>query len=566
MMGRLRLFVRTLIYLRPGQVATRVFRVLERAWWRVSGAPAPSVAAPALRVHAPLWRGLADDAAALDRAREILAGRFTFLGQTREHVTWIAEGASRLWRFHLHYFDYARDLATEAVHRDRQGAYRAFRDLAQSWIEAHQRLGGDGWHPYTISIRVVNWCETAVVFRPELDGDSSFAGRLYDSIAAQAEFLSRHVENDVRGNHLLENARSLVRASCFFEGERPRRWLQTGLGILDREIPEQVLADGGHVERAPGYHVRVMNVLQDVAVLLRSNEAPVPGIEAAVLRMREFLEAILPPEGRLPLLKDTTSPEVPLAPSASGPSRWLDASGYAVMRDDASGDHLIADYGRVCPDDLPAHAHADLFSFELTIGGHPVVVDSGAFEYAEGEWRTWFRSTAAHNTVGIDGRDQSEMWGSFRVGRRARVRDVVWIRTSALTAIDGLHDGYAPVLHRRTIVALHEPRLWIVLDRISGPPGHEVRTFIHLHPEHPQLAYAPFGAVAVTESSGWYSEHFGVKRANRVIVLTAASPAVIGYVIAADEPPVVRIDGTAVHLETVGWKGTVAFGDAVTLT
>jgi hypothetical protein len=278
--------------------------------------------------------------------------------------------------------------------------------------------------------------------------------------------------------------------------------------------------------------------------------------------MRAFLAAITPPNGRLPLIKDTVLADTPVAIHAPQTSRWLEPSGYAVMRDDTRGDHLIADFGRVCPDYLPAHAHADMFSYELTIGGQPVVVDSGVFEYTEGEWRTWFRSTAAHNTVGVDDRDQSEMWGSFRVGRRARVVRAHWTETPEMTRIDGTHDGYAPLLHRRVITALHEPRLWLVLDRLTGAAGHLARSFIHLHPDHPQLALTPLGPVTVSEAYGWYSEHFGVKRTNRVIVLTATPTVWFGYLIAAGETaPHATIreedDEVVVEIATGDWQGEV---------
>jgi hypothetical protein len=202
------------------------------------------------------------------------------------------------------------------------------------------------------------------------------------------------------------------------------------------------------------------------------------------------------------------------------------------MRNDAQGDHLIADFGRVCPDYLPAHAHADLFSFELTIGGQPVVVDSGVFEYTAGEWRDWFRSTAAHNTVEIDGRDQSEMWGSFRVGRRARAFGVRWIEGPGFTAITGTHDGYAPLLHTRWIVQVNEARLWFVIDRVTGPAGHTARSRIHLQPDAP-FHFTPFGATAVTESQGWLSERFGEKLPNRVLTLTAPTPCWFGFVVSS---------------------------------
>jgi uncharacterized heparinase superfamily protein len=543
-------FLRTLRHLGMRQVATRAARIAERAWWRATRASVPSAPKVQLRAYDPLWRDLPEDERAIERAAEVIAGRFTFLGETRAR-SWDAADASHLWRFHLHYFDYLRDLAIFALHRDRATAYATFRDLVTSWIDTHTRLDGDAWHPYTISLRIVNWCEAAIVFHPEPD----LAARLHESIAAQAEFLSHHLEYDVRGNHLLENARALLRAAEFFDGDAPRQWRRIATKLLEREIPEQILADGGHFERAPGYHLRVMDVLRDCGV--------------DVTRMREFLDAIVPPNGRLPLLKDTVrDPSVILSRFAQddgGGSHWLASSGYAVMRDDARGDHLIADFGRVCPDYLPAHAHADMFSYELTIGGQPVIVDSGVFEYAEGEWRTWFRSTAAHNTVEIDGRDQSEMWGSFRVGRRARVLRTSWNETPERTTIDGTHDGYAPLLHRRVITALHEPRIWIILDCVSGEPGHIARSFIHLHPDRPQLAITPLGNVNVSEGSGWYSEQFGVKQTNRVITLTASTPAWFGYAIAAGAiaPHATMREndaGVVIELATENWQGEVRIG------
>jgi len=554
-------FLRTVRHLGMRQVATRVMRVAERASWRMTRAAAPSPPVVNLRAHEGLWRALPKDARALERAAEVIAGRFTFLGETRAR-SWTAEDVSHLWRFHLHYFDYARDLAIYALYRDRASAYDAFRDLVTSWIDAHQRLGGDGWHPYTISLRIVNWCEAAIVFRPELERDPGFAARFHDSIAAQAQFLSRHIEHDVRGNHVLENARALVRAAAFFEGDAPRNWRRIALALLAREIPEQILSDGGHFERAPGYHLRVLDVLADIAVL-----APEPWIESAVERLQTFLDVITPPNGRLPLLKDTVLPDAPIEIRAPQTSRWLEASGYAVMRDDARGDHLIADFGRVCPDYLPAHAHADLFSYELTVGGQAVIVDSGVFEYTKGEWRTWFRSTAAHNTVDVDARDQSEMWGSFRVGRRAHVVRASWNETPEKTTIDGVQDGYAPLLHRRVITALHEPRLWLILDRVSGVPGHLARSYIHLHPDHPQLAFTPLGPVTVSETNGWYSEHFGVKQRHRVITLAAATPCWFGYVIAAAESPshAAMIEGddhVAIDIVAGSWTGVLRIGNA----
>jgi len=518
-MFRLARLVTTARYLTARQLVTRALRVAERQWWRVRRPRAPRPDAPPLRPHTPLWSGGLQPAGG---AHDLAAGRFEFLNVARQSPRWDEPEVSQLWRYHLHYFDYARD-ADAAT----------FRRLAHSWIEANDRIGGDGWHPYTISLRIVNWCEAADAF--DLRDDAPFLSSLY----GQARFLAGHLERDVRGNHLLKNLRALIWAGTFFDGAEAERWRARGLKLLREEIDEQVLADGGHFERAPGYHVQVVRDLDETAEFLRRNGIVLEWLDGAIARMRAFLAAIVPPGGRLPLLKDTYRRAVDdlVDARASQPSRMLEASGYAVVRDDARGDFLIADVGRVCPDYLPAHAHADMFSFELTIGGRPTIVDSGIYEYERGRWRDWFRSTAAHNTVEVGGRNQSDVWDRFRVAARARPFDVRWIeREDGIVIIQGSHDGYAPASHRRTIAVSPRLRAWAVIDEVrGGAAGQKVRSRIHLHPDliPAELRFSSFGAVRLFEEEGWYSEEFGAKTENRVIVFEATTPAFLGYAVSA---------------------------------
>ncbi len=144
---------------------------------------------------------------------------------------------------------------------------------------------------------------------------------------------------------------------------------------------------------------------------------------------------------------------------------------------------LFVDVGPVGPDHQPGHAHADTFSFVLYVNGQPVIVDSGTSTYAAGPRRSWERSTAAHNTVAVDGRDSSEVWAGFRVGRRARVT-VLEDTANRLTA---RHDGYRPwnMTHERTWAV--EPEQLCISDCLhnSGRRIKSDRTGIarfHLHP------------------------------------------------------------------------------------
>ena len=88
------------------------------------------------------------------------------------------------------------------------------------------------------------------------------------------------------------------------------------------------------------------------------------------------------------------------------------------MRIENSPYCLIAKTGEIGPSYQPGHAHADTWSFELWKGARKLIGDTGCSTYVPGEVRSYERSTAAHNTVVIDGRDSSEVWASHRVGRR----------------------------------------------------------------------------------------------------------------------------------------------------
>lgn len=320
--------------------------------------------------------------------------------------------------------------------------------------------------------------------------------------------------------------------------------------------------------------------------------------------MLDFLQSILPSDHQLPLLKDTVRGEgrppdalfsagglyldrpalritdhfalypwllfgkrgreqfsqYGLTEGFSG-SKPLSESGFFVLRDDEKRDYLVFDAGKPCPDYLPAHAHADLFSYELMVDGQRVVVDSGVYEYAAGKWRDYFRSTRAHNTVEIAGKNQSEVWGSFRVARRARPGLDNYTDSKERTVIDVRHDGYQrlgiSVMHRR-ILWWEKGLFWFVLDEIFGKGRVGAKSFVHIHPslggnptEHGGfqirkqlrnvLGIQSFGNDAqkiITgredgDIQGWYSEEFGKKTPNAVLCFEkeAETPFCFGYVL-----------------------------------
>jgi hypothetical protein len=154
---------------------------------------------------------------------------------------------------------------------------------------------------------------------------------------------------------------------------------------------------------------------------------------------------------------------------------------------------LLFDGGEIGPDYQPGHSHADTLSFELSLNGRRVIVDSGTSTYAAGADRDRQRSTSAHNTIVIDGMNQTECWGAFRVARRARPLGFLLESLGSEVAVEAGHDGYRrladPVIHRRRIVM---SAFGIsVRDTIEATATHRVDIAWHFHP---RLRVHPLGS------------------------------------------------------------------------
>ncbi|HEX3623263.1 MAG TPA: alginate lyase family protein [Acidimicrobiales bacterium] len=444
-------------------------------------------------------------------------GRFTFLADGRELGSggWDAPGASRLWRYHLHYMEWAWSFA---AHPDRTWARATFADLWRSWAAATPFGRGDPWSPYVASLRAWALCGTydALVAGSQIQPDVDA------SLRRHARFVRLHLEHDVGGNHLLKNLKALVGLGVFL-GEDAL--LGPAVDGLRRQIPIQILSDGGHYERSPSYHCQVLADLVDVQSLLVATGRPaVPGLATAVDAMRTWLGAMLMPDGDVPLLNDSVlvgADRLALlrpGPRPAGRLTVLPASGYVVVPGPAL--HLVAAVGDPCPPDLPAHAHADCLSFELAAGGRRVVVDTGTSTYEPGARRAVERSTPAHNSLTVDGADQTEVWGTFRAARLAHGRLERADDDGAVVTVVASHDGYRRLpgqpVHRRTWeVAGTE---MTVVDEVVGEGDHDVDSFVHLAPgDAVTVEWTAPGDVAVTEATAVHATGFGHTVQGRVL-------------------------------------------------
>ena len=493
---------------------------------------------------------------------------FVFLNEpgALDEIGWDGEQREKLWRYNQHYFDDLNAIDAEA----RRAWHLA---LIEDWI-AHNPPGqGNGWEPYPLSLRVVNWVKWA------LSGGELSPAAVH-SLAVQARWLTGRLEIHLLGNHLFANAKALLFAGLFFEGAEADGWRKTALAILAREIPEQFLPDGGQFELSTMYHALALEDaldLLDVTACYGGGRAAVGGAESDLLvggapsdaamddcarvrgllaprvgAMRHWLRVMCHPDGEIALFNDAA---IGIAPSVAELEAYfarcvLDAaapglktvehladSGYirltasppvgapagakravdggAVVDDgtaafaaaaaptggvDASvgapqgannGAILPAavallDVARVGPDYLPGHAHADSLSFELSVFGRRLLVNGGTSCYGMSAERLRQRGTAAHNTVVVDGLDSSEVWGGFRVARRAHPHGLQVREDGQGAVVRCSHDGYRwlPGRPRHTRQwALHAAEL-VVDDELAG----DYREAVAQYRFHPDVA------------------------------------------------------------------------------
>ncbi|QVL50067.1 MAG: alginate lyase family protein [Thiocapsa sp.] len=534
----------TLRHLRPVQFYGRL-------WFRLYR-PRPDLRpAPGLRAATGAWVAPTEPAVSMQ-------GPETFRFLNAEHrvlgpSAWNDPARDKLWLYNLHYFDDLNAVAAAA----RADWHRA---LLLRWVAENPPVAGNGWEPYPTSLRIVNWIQWSLA-------GNELPPECVQSLAVQTRWLRRRLEHHLLGNHLVANAKALVYAGAFFVGPEADQWRALGLRLLGRELPEQILPDGGHFERSPMYHAILLDDGLDLLNLAGAYPETTEPAAVAFYRdradvMTSWLQAMCHPDGEIGFFNDaafgiaptlaqlndyrrrlgfcdscrapagmsghaalprpavntcTVSAACERLTEAPGPNPtpdpdvprafWLRESGY--VRLEAGSAVALLDVAPIGPDYLPGHAHADTLSFELSLFGQRVIVNGGTSRYGSGPERLAERGSAAHSTVQIDGADSSEVWGGFRVARRARPLDVRVETVSdlgydplldrdtrggassepgnaavALLRVSAAHDGYRRLrgrpLHRRTWEMT--PGRLTVTDRLEGEYGKAIARF-HLHPQ-----------------------------------------------------------------------------------
>ncbi|HEY7076621.1 MAG TPA: alginate lyase family protein [Solirubrobacteraceae bacterium] len=477
---------------------------------------APAAVAPLLCPIEHLHRDLA-------LAEAVTRGVFTCAGTKVElgiEPDWLGAElpADEEWRIEWVKFYYGLDLAW-AYRTTGEARFRsAWERLVGSFVA---QVPPDADPSEVTARRITNWLYAWPAF-PETP--------LAESIGAQALHVRANLTPE--RNHRTLELYALLLVALALPG------LDEGLcsfavEALHRNLLADFRGDGVHREASTHYHMIALRSF----VAARENgrlygvEFPV-GYDERLAAACEFAVHCRRPDGTIPALSDADTgdySELLRLAGAPAPERThasFPDAGYFVQRSrwDRDARFAIFDCG---PLGDGGHGHYDLLSLEAWAGGHALVLDPGRFTYAEGapNWRRWFRGTAAHNTVTVDGCDQTPYRRGRSDARPATGRLLYRAGAPGLDVIAG--EARSPLydaVHRRRL-AFVAGAYWIVEDRLTAPSPHRYDVRWHLAPDAqgltrvleggvvlaPGVAIAIAGAEEIVLEDGWVSPRYGVK-------------------------------------------------------
>lgn len=461
----------------------------------------------------------------LEEADRILSQHFHFRGRTVTFVgdvDWQARPEGNIsWEWDLNRHRYFVTLGTAYYYSRRLAYLDKLINLWEQWIAANPVCQTPAWRqPFEVASRLRNWMWAYFLLERCAQVPPRHFQNLGTAIREHSAFLYSNLEYHWPNNHLLLEAVTLYEYALLFRAACTNQKIATrARRVLIREIESQILPDGGHSELCSMYHRIIAGELAQLAILCRRLGQPLPcDVEYCIRRSVEFSAALDRGYGSAPLLGDSAADDTNLRFDFASPERselnyWTKSehtsklfaseqrtpppnlqlfpdSGYAFLRS-GTGDHslrLTFDFGPFSRCPSANHAHADALSFDLHAGGRPLLVDPGVYLPwdDDGSWARHFRSTAAHNTLVIDGKDQSELCRFADVGRTASTRVVDYQSSEDEIQVTADCVPYwatrREICHTRTISARNGGPIFI-RDHVTGSGYHHLEWYFHVAPD-----------------------------------------------------------------------------------
>ena len=425
--------------------------------------------------------------------KKVLNNELTFLNVThkfRETIDWHKKElnhGTRLWKLNLNYHEFLFDIALNYRHTGDKEYLEYIEKTIYDWVEQNplgtKDYGKDNWNSYAISLRVVSWIKIYILLN--LDFSKEFETFFLRHLRIQLQFLSENLEFDILGNHLIKNWKALIFGKYFFSTSI----FDGKIKNLDKLVYCQFSTSGMHEEHSPMYagivledllevllfepknqyltnlvHAQYKNVCllsNDNQYLFFNDSANKNGID--FLQIQKFYSKVLTTN------KDLSEEEV------------FNVDGFIGLK--TKKEHLVFDCAEVVAGNQPGHVQCDALSFEYFLNGRKIFTNSGTFEYNAGSKRKYSRSTESHNTLKYNSFDQSEVWGSFRTARMAKVSYKVNDLTLNKIDVEARVKGYdfsKDVVFKRRI--LKESNYLLIEDLLKANTNEQSQIFFHLGP------------------------------------------------------------------------------------
>ena len=524
---------------------------------------------------------------------------------------------------------------------DADWAERAARAV-DAWIDENPPKRGVNWtSSLEVAFRSISWVWTLHLLR----GSAALTAERYVRWMGTLAVAARHVANNLStwfspNTHLTGEALGLLSIGCGAKALRDApHWRATGATILARHVPQHVRADGTYVEQSTWYARYTADFLVHAIVVGEASGEATIGMRDALGRLATYLMHVARADGTLPLIGDDDGgrllfldrrPADDVRPTlgaaaallgradlawAAGPARaeacWLlGAQGFAALRAlepavPTTGSRAFRDGGVFVmrdgwgPEASVAildcgvhgmlgggHAHADLLSVDLTVGGTCVVRDPGTYTYTVSrEERDRFRRAASHATVTVDGCGSATPSGPFSWAARPSTPSASWGTAPGVDALLGSHDGFAsladPVMHHRAVLHAHHA-YWLLVDRIEARGAHDITVHFPLAPgigvtlDGARVALrrdgvdvaqmeAAAGSGAWQVEEGWQSRAYGQKERSTALawrIHASGDDAAATLVARTNAPSLTRVPaaGAAFVMEADGWRDLIVLG------
>jgi len=473
---------------------------------------------------------------------------------------------------------------------------RKFGELVDDWIRKNPAGVGPNWSiAMEVAIRACNWIAGYHFFCDSTSLPSEFWQRFFKNLFVHGRYIEHHLEYAKRnGNHLLSDVVGLLFLGIFFRSASfGRQWKTSSVDALQEEMETQVYPDGVNYEKSVGYHRLVLELFYTATILCHYNKIPLhDSFMKRLEKMFEFTLAYTRPDGSAPVVGDADDARLfqfsaredfnnhrhalsvgallfnraDFRAAASGFSQdalWLfggegferhqklevspilpvsrgfPEGGFYVMRGDDS--HVFIDVGDIGMKGRGGHGHNDTFGFELWCNGSAFIVDSGTFTYSGNvKLRNEFRSTAAHNTLMVDGKELADFTGLWSIrADETQPRVVRWVVENDRCILEAEHSAYlampSRIIHRRQFELVHSPLSLNITDTLEGTGSHLIESFLHFAPSviveiaEPQKAIArnengryivSVGAGAISLHDTSYSSSYGVRERNKSLKVT----------------------------------------------